>query len=45
MGKVMQRDGGLVEAMGGRRPPTPAAAAWVSKFDPPFAPGALRQQQ
>ena len=29
MGKVMKRDGGLVEAMGGCRPPTPAAAAWV----------------
>ena len=25
----MKRDGGLVEAMGGCRPPTPAAAAWV----------------
>ena len=45
MGKVMERDGGLVEAMGGRRPPTPAAAAWVRPFDPHFAPEALRQQQ
>ena len=29
MGEGMKRDGGLVEAMGGCRPPTPAAAAWV----------------
>ena len=29
MGKVMKRDGGLVEAMGGCRPPTPAPAGWV----------------
>ena len=25
----MKRDGGLVEAMGGCRPPTPAPAGWV----------------
>jgi hypothetical protein len=29
MGEVMKRDGGLVEAMGGCRPPTPAPAGWV----------------
>ena len=29
IGKVMKRDGGLVEAMGGCRPPTPAPAGWV----------------
>ena len=34
MGKVMQRDGGLVEAMGGCRPPTPAPAGWVRPLPP-----------
>ena len=29
MGEVMKRDGGLVEAMGGCRPPTPAPAGWA----------------
>ena len=29
IGEVMKRDGGLVEAMGGCRPPTPAPAGWV----------------
>ena len=37
MGKVMKRDGGLVEAMGGCRPPTPAPAAWVRpRVSPPL---------
>jgi hypothetical protein len=34
MGKVMKRDGGLVEAMGGCRPPTPAPAGWVRPLRP-----------
>ena len=29
IGEVMKRDGGLVEAMGGCRPPTPTPAGWV----------------
>ena len=29
IGEAMKRDGGLVEAMGGCRPPTPAPAGWV----------------
>ena len=29
IGEVMKRNGGLVEAMGGCRPPTPAPAGWV----------------
>ena len=34
MGEVMKRDGGLVEAMGGCRPPTPAPAGWVRPLRP-----------
>ena len=37
MGKVMKRDGGLVEAMGGCRPPTPAPAGWVRPYGGPGA--------
>ena len=29
IGEVMKRNGGLVEAMGGCRPPTPTPAGWV----------------
>ena len=38
MGKVMKRDGGLVEAMGGCRPPTPAPAGWVRPWTLAYPP-------
>jgi hypothetical protein len=34
----MKRDGGLVEAMGGCRPPTPAPAGWVRPWTPRYTP-------
>ena len=34
IGEVLKRDGGLVGAMGGCRPPTPAPAGWVRPLRP-----------
>ena len=38
IGEVMKRDGGLVEAMGGCRPPTPAPAGWVRPWTLAYPP-------